>query len=191
MRKRIPWLLALLALGLCVSGVILKFQEAIPKALIVLYTFQSLILDMSGNTGTQSLGVTIRVLSDEQLDKKRIFRYILKELRVGLCNGLVIGTLAFALVGCYLTFLTDSTALHGAGFGFEVSACIGISLVCAMLIASFDGSVIPIVFKKIGIDPAVASGPLITTVNDFVAVCTYYGLSLLLFVKTGLFSFAG
>ena len=103
----------------------------------------------------------------------------------------MIGLLAFALVGCYLTFLTDTTALHGQGIGFEVSACIGISLVCAMMIASLDGSIIPILFKKIGIDPAVASGPLITTVNDLVAVCTYYGLSLLLFVKLGLFAFAG
>ncbi len=191
MRKRIPWLLALLGLGLCVSGIILKFQKSIPASLVVLYTFQSLILDMSGNTGTQSLGVTIRVLSDEELTRKTMFRFILKELRVGLCNGLVIGLLAFALVGCYLTFLTDTTALHGQGFGFEVSACIGISLVCAMMIASLDGSIIPILFKKIGIDPAVASGPLITTVNDLVAVCTYYGLSLLLFVKLGLFAFAG
>ncbi len=190
MRKRIPWLLGLLALGLVVSAVIQRFQAFIPPALIILYTFQSLILDMSGNTGTQSLGVTIRLLSDENFDGKSKFKFVLKELRVGLCNGLVIGSLAFIFIGLYLTFLTSLPADRGVQtFGFEVSACIGISLVVAMIIASLDGTLIPMLFKKIGIDPAVASGPLITTINDFIAVCTYYGLSLFLFVQIGLFIF--
>ena len=72
-------------------------------------------------------------------------------------------------------------------YGFEISACIGISLVAGMLMASLDGTLVPIFFKKIGIDPAVASGPLITTLNDLIAVCVYYGVSLLLFVQIGLF----
>ena len=67
--------------------------------------------------------------------------------------------------------------------GFAISACIGISLLVSMLIASLDGTLIPIFFKKIGIDPAVASGPLITTINDFVAVIVYYGVSIILLVK--------
>ena len=190
MRKRIPWLLALLALGLVVSAVIQRFQTFIPAGLIVLYTFQSLILDMSGNTGTQSLGVTIRLLNDESFDGKSKFKFVLKELRVGLSNGLVIGLLAFTFIGLYLTFLTSyPTDIGVPGFGFEVSACIGLSLVAAMMIASLDGTLIPMFFKKIGIDPAVASGPLITTINDFIAVCTYYGLSLILFVQIGVFSY--
>ena len=184
MRKRIPWLLALLALGLVVSTVIGKFQVPIMTAgLALLYSFQSLILDMSGNTGTQSLGVTIRVLNDEDFKGKRKFLYVLKEMRVALCNGLIIGTLAFSFIGLYLTFVEN----RPAWYGFEISACIGIALVVAMLIAGLDGTLIPILFKKIGIDPAVASGPLITTINDLIAVCTYYGLSLFLFVQLGIF----
>ncbi len=187
MKKRIPWLLALLGLGLVVSALIGKFQNIIPAGLLVLYSFQSLILDMSGNTGTQSLGVTIRVLSDENLGFKDKCKFIFKEVRVGFTNGLLIGTLAFTFIGLYLTFLANSPEMQ-SGFGFEVSACIGFSLLVAMTVASLDGTLIPMLFKKIGIDPAVASGPLITTINDLIAVCTYYGLSLLLFVQIGLFA---
>lgn len=188
MRKRIPWLLALLALGLIVSTVIGSFQSLITiPQLFILFSFQSLILDMGGNTGTQSLGVTIRVISDDELDKKNRFKFIFKELRVGFFNGLLIGTLAFIAVGIFLTFISPIKDASKY-FGFEISACIGIALLCSMVVASLDGTLIPILFKKIGIDPAVASGPLITTVNDLVAVCIYYGVSLLLFVEIGLFT---
>lgn len=188
MRKRIPWLLALLALGLIVSTVIGSFQSLITiPQLFILFSFQSLILDMGGNTGTQSLGVTIRVISDDELDKKNRFKFIFKELRVGFFNGLLIGTLAFIAVGIFLTFISPVKDASKY-FGFEISACIGIALLCSMVVASLDGTLIPILFKKIGIDPAVASGPLITTVNDLVAVCIYYGVSLLLFVEIGLFT---
>ena len=188
MRKRIPWLLALLALGLIVSTVIRSFQSLITiPQLFILFSFQSLILDMGGNTGTQSLGVTIRVISDDELDKKNRFKFIFKELRVGFFNGLLIGTLAFIAVGIFLTFISPVKDASKY-FGFEISACIGIALLCSMVVASLDGTLIPILFKKIGIDPAVASGPLITTVNDLVAVCIYYGVSLLLFVEIGLFT---
>lgn len=188
MRKRVPWLLALLCLGLIVSTVIGAFQSLITwQQLFILYSFQSLILDMGGNTGTQSLGVTIRVLSEDELDRKNKLKFIFKELRVGFFNGLLIGSLAFIFVGLFLTFVSP-TGSTNPYFGFEISACIGIALICTMVIASLDGTLIPMLFKKIGIDPAVASGPLITTINDLVAVCMYYGISVLLFIEIGLFS---
>ena len=128
MRKRIPWLLALLALGLIVSTVIGSFQSLITiPQLFILFSFQSLILDMGGNTGTQSLGVTIRVISDDELDKKNRFKFIFKELRVGFFNGLLIGTLAFIAVGIFLTFISPVKDASKY-FGFEISACIGIAL---------------------------------------------------------------
>ena len=106
--KRIPWLVILLGLGMLVAGVIGLFQNLIPTSLIILYTFQSLILGMCGNSGTQSLGVTIRVLSDENLTGKDKFNFVLKELRVGLCNGLIVGAIAFVLIGLYVQFLENS-----------------------------------------------------------------------------------
>ena len=188
-KKRLPWLLILLGLGLVVSSIISQFQTAVTAAsLVILYSFQSLILDMSGNTGTQSLAVTIRVLNEEAISGKEKLKFILKEMRIGLTNGLIIGTLAFVAVGLYLAFIPGALAAGTPKYyGFEISACIGISLVAGMLMASLDGTLVPIFFKKIGIDPAVASGPLITTLNDLIAVCVYYGVSLLLFVQIGLF----
>ena len=187
MRKRIPWLLALLGLGLVVSTVIGSFQSLITvKQLFILFSFQSLILDMGGNTGTQSLGVTIRVLSEEDLDRKSKFKFVFKELRVGFFNGLLIGSLAFLTLGIFYTWISPISGVVPY-FGFEISACVGIALLCSMIVASLDGTLIPMLFKKIGIDPAVASGPLITTVNDLVAVCIFYGISILLFIEIGVF----
>lgn len=187
MRKRIPWLLALLGLGLVVSTVIGSFQSLITvKQLFILFSFQSLILDMGGNTGTQSLGVTIRVLSEEDLDRKSKFKFAFKELRVGFFNGLLIGSLAFLTLGIFYTWISPISGVVPY-FGFEISACVGIALLCSMIVASLDGTLIPMLFKKIGIDPAVASGPLITTVNDLVAVCIFYGISILLFIEIGVF----
>ena len=180
-KKRLPWLLLLLGLGLVVSAVIQRFQEHLPTSLVVLYTFQSLILGMSGNAGTQSLAVTIRVLSGKKLSAKETLLFVLKELRVGLCNGIIVGALSFAFIGLVLQLLPPESLAAVAISGFGISACIGISLAAAMAAASLGGTCIPILFKKLGIDPAVASGPLITTLNDLIAVCTYYGLSILLF----------
>jgi len=134
---------------------------------------------MAGNVGTQSLAVTIRVLMDENLTFKQKARLVTKEMKVGFCNGLLLGTLSFVFVGLYIMLVKHKAAL----FSFAVSGCIGISLVLAMVISSSVGTLIPLFFKKIKVDPAVASGPLITTINDLVAVVTYYGLSWILLLN--------
>ncbi|MEG2931388.1 MAG: magnesium transporter, partial [Ruthenibacterium sp.] len=165
-KKRIPWLIILLFLGLVVSAVVGAF-ESVVKQLTLIICFQSLILDMAGNVGTQSLAVTIRVLMDENLTARQRWQLVLKEIRVGAYNGLALGALAFVCIGIYLMIKANP-----AYFSFAVSGCIGISLLLAMIVSSFMGTIIPILFHKLGVDPAVASGPLITTVNDLVAVIT-------------------
>lgn len=177
-RKRLPWLVALLGLGLLVSAVVGVF-EAVVAQLTVVMCFQSLILDMAGNVGTQSLAVTIRVLMDEKLSRGQKLALIGKECRIGLCNGLILGTLSLSLVGLYLWLLKG----HAPLFAFAVSGCIAAALLLAMVISSLSGTVIPMFFKKIKIDPAVASGPLITTINDLVAVISYYGLAWLFLLQ--------
>ncbi|MBQ9542429.1 MAG: magnesium transporter [Ruminococcus sp.] len=178
MKKRLPWLLVLLGLGLLVSGVVGAFEKVISQLTLIM-AFQSLILDMAGNVGTQSLAVTIRVLTDENLTFGQKMHLVAKETRVGLSNGILLGILSFAAVGLYIMIFKHRVA----GFSFAVSGCIGISLMLAMLISSAVGTLIPLFFKKIKVDPAVASGPLITTVNDLVAVVTYYGLSWVLLLN--------
>ena len=177
-RKRLPWLVILLGLGMLVSAVVGAFEGVVAQLTIVM-CFQSLILDMAGNVGTQSLAVTIRVLMDEKLTRRQKWELVWKECRIGLVNGLILGVLSFGAVGLYL-FALKGNAPH---FAFGVSGCIGAALVLAMLISSISGTVIPLFFKKIKVDPAVASGPLITTVNDLVAVVAYYGLAWLLLIR--------
>ena len=178
MKKRLPWLLVLLCLGMLVSSVVGVFEKVIAQLTLII-AFQSLILDMAGNVGTQSLAVTIRVLMDENLTFKQKRHLVTKEMRVGLSNGLLLGFISFIFVGLYIYLFKKKTVI----FAFSVSGCIGISLIVAMLISSAVGTLIPLFFKRIKVDPAVASGPLITTVNDLVAVVTYYGMSWILLLN--------
>ncbi len=177
-KKRLPWLLILLCLGLIVSSVVGVFEGVVAQLPLII-AFQSLILDMAGNVGTQSLAVTIRVLTDETIPVKERIRLVPREMQVALLNGLLLGLLAFGLVGVYLT-LAKSVALHSA---FAISGCIGISLIVAMVVSGLFGTIIPMFFKAIHVDPAVASGPLITTVNDLVAVVVYYSLTWVLLIQ--------
>lgn len=178
MKKRLPWLIILLFLGMGVSTVVGAF-EGVVAVLPVVICFQSLILDMAGNVGTQSLAVTIRVLMDENLNGKDKFRLTMKEMKVGFCNGALLGILALVCLGIYIALFKG----YSVGNAFLISGCVGISLLVAIIISSLVGTLVPIFFNKIKVDPAVASGPLITTVNDLVAVVTYYGLAWILLIQ--------
>jgi len=184
MKKRMPWLIVLLGLGMVVSSVVGMFEKVV-TCLPIIMCFQSLILDMAGNVGTQSLAVTIRVLMDETLTGRQKAELVLKEMRIGLCNGGLLGILSFVLIGLYIFLFKGKTLV----FAYAVSGCIGLSLLVAMLVSSAVGTCIPLFFKKVGVDPAVASGPLITTVNDLVAVITYYGMSWIFLIE--MFHLAG
>lgn len=169
--KRLPWLVVLLVLGMFVSSIVGVFEKVVAQLPLII-AFQSLILDMAGNVGTQSLAVTIRVLIDENIGKKQKFFLVCKETRIGLVNGMILGVLSFVMVGFYLVLLKSQTM----NMAFSISACTGIALVVSMVLSSMSGTLIPLMFIKMKIDPAVASGPLITTINDLVAVITYYCL---------------
>lgn len=178
MKKRLPWLIVLLFLGMGVSSIVGIF-ETVVAVLPIVICFQSLILDMAGNVGTQSLAVTIRVLMDENLSASQKFTLVMKEMKVGFFNGLFLGVIAFILIGLYVFLFKHNPFVNA----FLISGCVGIALVVAMVISSLVGTLIPMFFHKIKIDPAVASGPLITTVNDLVAVITYYGLAWILLIN--------
>ena len=177
-KKRLPWLIILLFLGMGVSTVVGTF-EGVVAVLPIVICFQSLILDMAGNVGTQSLAVTIRVLMDENLNSKDKLLLIFKEMRVGFCNGALLGILALICLGGYIALFKG----YSFGTAFLISGCVGISLLVAIIISSLVGTLVPMFFNKLKIDPAVASGPLITTINDLVAVITYYGLAWVLLIQ--------
>lgn len=177
-KKRLPWLVVLLFLGVLVSTTVGAF-EGVVKALPIVICFQSMVLDMAGNVGTQSLAVTIRVLMDDDVSGKDKLKLLLKEAKIGLFNGGLLGILSFISLGTYIHIAKGYEWLAS----FSVSGCVGISLAAAMEVSSLIGTLIPMFFHKIKIDPAVASGPLITTINDLVAVVMYYGLAYLFLLK--------
>ena len=109
-RKRLPWLIILLILGMAVSSVVGAF-EGVVAILPIVICFQSLVLDMAGNVGTQSLAVTIRVLMDEELGAKEKIKLVFKETKVGIANGLLLGILAVVFLGGYIIYLKDMMSL--------------------------------------------------------------------------------
>lgn len=182
-KKRIPWLIILLVLGLVVSTVTGSFEGVIATIPVVVF-FQSMVLDMAGNVGTQSLAVTIRNLANGE-SKKKLFKGILKEVGVGIINGIIVASIAFIFVVSYLC-ITKQEIISGNSFNIhdtlKVSGIIAISMLVSMAVSNLVGSIFPFILNKIHIDPAVASGPFITTINDIISIVIYYGLTWILFI---------
>ena len=179
-----PWLIGLLVLSLLVSLLLSSFEGVIAVLPAIVF-FQSLVLGMAGNVGTQSLAVTIRTINDEAI-KNKYSKTIFKEIRIGFLNGLILGLISFALVFIFL-YLRKQTIVEGTDYNIldtiKASLIVGISLMIAMTASSLTGTFIPIILTKMKIDPAVASGPFITTINDILAIAIYYGLAYFLFIS--------
>ncbi len=175
---RLPWLGILLVLGMGVSAIIGMFESVIQQ-LSAIVCFQSLILGMAGNTATQSLAVTIRLLSQDEMDGVRKRRLLFREFRLGLTGGMLLGILSMVFSAGYVWLIL------GDPFGFSVSVgvCVGLALWAAMTLSSCSGTLIPLCLDRFGIDPALAGGPLITTLGDLFSVAIYYGLAWLLLLQ--------
>ena len=143
-RKRLPWLVILLGLGNVVSSVVGMLENVVAQLTIVV-CFQSLVLDMAGNVGTQSLAVTIRVLMDEKLSGLQKLSLIWKETKVGFINGILLALLSLGMIGLY-TWIFKGKDLF---FAFAVAGCVGAALLLSMTLAAFAGTVIPVFLKKI------------------------------------------
>lgn len=180
-KKRMPWLALLLLLGLIVSSVVSAFETVIASVSAAVI-FQSVVFDMAGNGGTQSLAVTLTTINnDDSLSKKKIIKMIFKEIRVGLINGLILGVLSFGVILGFLVVRHQGVfSSNPETFVFldcvKIASCVGIALCIAISVSSLFGLILPVFFKKIKIDPAVASGPMITTINDICSACIYYTL---------------
>ncbi len=183
LKKRLPWLIILMFLGLVVSSVTGRFEKVI-AALPAIVAFQSMVLDMAGNVGTQSLAVTIRYISDDN-EKKSARKIVWHEIKIGILNGLILGIISVLFIALYLG-VTKTNVYADTAFSwrecFRAGGIVGIALFSAMTVSAFTGSYLPILLSKMHIDPAVASGPFITTINDLIAIVIYYGLAWLLFL---------
>lgn len=162
-KKRLPWLIILLFLGMLTASLIGRFEETLNKVAI-LAVFIPLIAGMAGNTGTQSLAVAVRGIATGELERENKSKLIFREAGTGLITGATCGVLITLVV--YLW--------HGDLF---LGMLVGISILCTLTVATIAGSLIPLFMHKLKIDPAVASGPFITTINDILSILIYFGLA--------------
>jgi magnesium transporter len=183
MKKRIPWLVALLFMGLAVSGAVGLF-EGVVTLFPAIVCFQSLILGMAGNIGTQSLAVTVRALGSEEKEVGigAQLRIVGRETVLGFLNGMAIGSFSLLTVTGYLCVFSGYSFLEA----LPTAVCVGLALCFSMSLAGFTGAGIPNILYRLKIDPAIASGPLITTLNDLAAVVSYYGLAWVLLLNFGI-----
>ncbi len=180
-RRRFPWLAMLLVLDILTSTVLSGFSGII-AVLPALVLFQSWILDTGGNAGTQSLALTIRSITANQITKKTFGKYFLKEFLTGLLNGIIVGAAGFVVSFSFLLISKNFVTPDGTTITqITASMIVGLSLFVAIPFTSLAGLFIPLLFKAIHVDPAVASGPLITTLSDMFGVAIYYSLAMALF----------
>ncbi len=174
-KKRMPWLLALLVLNLITSSIITSYQQIL-ILLPTLSIFMPLITNMAGNSGTQSLGIVIRLFAKNQLEeKKSVFRHLLNEFLTGLVNGLIIAVLLFAVV-LFFNFIRGIDFAEGLRFALVIALSINV----ALIVSTVSGAVIPLIINLLKLDPAVASGPFITTINDILSLLIYFSLATIL-----------
>jgi magnesium transporter len=162
-RKRLPWLIINVINSAIAAYVVHIYNETI-AAMAILAALMHVVSNQAGNTGQQALAVMIRQLAMEKFDRKKAWVAVLRELRIGMINGVLISLMVLAAI---FLFTGD----------FKLAACMGIALIFDMLIGAFSGAAIPLVLKEIGRDPAQASSIFLTTITDAVGLWSFLGLA--------------
>ena len=162
-RIRLPWLFASCVGGIIAFIIIGRFEESLSK-FIYLAAFIPVIMGMGGNIGTQSSTIVVRGLATGRLNIRDIWSVVFKELAIGLILGVIYGV----LIGIVAQVRYDTGAL---------AISVGVALICSMSIAALIGSLVPMLFARINIDPAVATGPLVTTAIDIISVFFYFTIA--------------
>ncbi len=165
-RIRLPWLFASCVGGVIAVFIIGRFELSLSK-LTYLAAFIPVIMGMGGNIGTQSSTIVVRGLATGRLSIRDIWSVVFKELSVGLILGLVYGT----FIGVVAKARYDTMA---------VALSVGLAIICSMSIAALIGSFVPMAFARINIDPAVATGPFVTTAIDIISVFFYFQIAVTL-----------
>lgn len=162
-KKRLPWLIILLFLGMITASLISGFEDTLEEVPIVAI-FIPLIAGMAGNAGTQSLAVAVRGLAVGDYGKENWLKLIFREISTGLLVGI-----STAIIVIPLIYIWKGNVFLGV--------LVGIALLTTLTVATLSGAVIPLLMERLKIDPAVASGPFITTLNDITSVLIYFGLA--------------
>lgn len=161
--RRLPWLILLLFIGIVSGSIISSYEDILSKA-VALSFFMPMISGMTGNTGTQSLAVIVRGLISNTINKRIVTKVIFRELLVGLIIGATCG-----IIITLIAYVWQGSPV----LGFVV----GCSLFFTLIIGTLSGTIIPLILYRFKIDPAVASGPLITTLNDIFSLFIYFGIA--------------
>lgn len=168
-KKRSPWIILLMGLGLITGGVIQQFEETL-ESVVLLAFFIPMIMDSGGNVGTQSLAVSVRGLALGTIEKGDFWRIIRREFSTGALMGLV----------CMAIISVIVLAVYGNGM---LGLIVGVSILCTLSMSAIIGAVVPLIINKFKIDPAVASGPFITTLNDVIGLLIYFSIATTLIDK--------
>ena len=167
-KARIPWLL-LLMVSATFTGLIITNFEASLAVVPVLTAYIPMLMDTGGNCGSQASVTVIRALSLDEVDFSDILSVIWKELRVALLCGAVLAIANFAKM-----MLVDRMLLGNTSLEPLVAAIVCLTLVCAVAVAKFVGCTLPLLAKKVGLDPAVMASPFITTIVDALSLLIYF-----------------
>jgi magnesium transporter len=166
-KSRFTWLFVNLLTAILASGVIALFENSL-KSMVALAVLMPIVASMGGNAGTQSMTVAVRALATKEIDRANAMRVVRRELVVGLLNGI-----AFAVI-----MAAVAMAWYGPA---QIGLVIGLAIIVTLCAAALGGVVIPLTLEKFGIDPAVASGPLVTTITDVVGFFAFLGIATLWF----------
>ncbi|MDY6843008.1 MAG: magnesium transporter [Thermodesulfobacteriota bacterium] len=161
-RARLPWLIIGLFGGLCAAFVINQFESSLEKMIALSFFFPA-IMAIGGNTGIQASTIVVRGLATGDISLMNIGKRLLTEMSTALINGIICGSLLGIIVGVWL-------ANYGLG------AMVALSLLLIILFAGFIGAATPLALRKLNIDPALATGPFVTTSNDILSLFIYLGI---------------
>ena len=161
-RARLPWLIAGLFGGILAAAVINQFESSLEKILALSFFFP-VIMAMGGNTGIQAATVAVRGLATGDIRLVNIGKRIWVEMKVALFNGLICGIILGTIVGVWLS-------------DYGLGAIVALSVVLIVLNSGFIGAAVPLVLKRMNIDPVLATGPFVTTSNDIMSLLIYLGL---------------
>ncbi|MFC4712638.1 magnesium transporter [Planococcus dechangensis] len=162
-KKRLPWLILLTFLGMLTANLMGMFEATLDQVAL-LAVFIPLIAGMAGNSGTQALAVAVRGIATGDIEEESKMKLLFREAGTGLITGVVCGIVVIGLV-----YFWKSELLIGVLVGTAVASSI--------FVATLAGSFIPLLIHRMKIDPAVASGPFITTLNDIISILIYLGLA--------------
>ncbi|OEH86610.1 magnesium transporter [Desulfuribacillus stibiiarsenatis] len=162
-KLRAPWILMLMFLGLITAGIIGQFEATIEKA-VVLAGFMPMIMGSAGNTGTQALAVMVRSIAIGEVNRAGLRQLIQREFGTGVILGAI----------CGVTLLVIIPIVYG---NLIVAFIVAFSLFCTLSVATIVGAIIPLFIERFNIDPAVASGPFITTFNDIIGLMIYFTIA--------------